>query len=224
MTHNGTALIPATTLESIMRLTGVREEYQAAASARIEAAAVIFSERRNKRQHRKRRPTALLKKMAALSDDLCSAIDQLDEELETDIALWFFNSAASWGVDDDEDELHLYDMKDRLEALSESCRQLAHPRLKKPAHRPQQSFKDPALRGMIYWLQEAIERTGEGKLSLSQDANYEAQGRLPEVLNALRQHIPNVVPTKLPPYPTLVRIMRDARRRYDRPPPPLSRQ
>lgn len=213
---SASTIIPPEHMERILEIAGVSQQFREAAGERIEAAALILSERPTERRRRTARPTAILKKIAKLSDELCLAIDLLDEELEAAIALWFYNSAAQIDNDDD-DEFPLYEMKERLEALATSCRQLSQPRAKKAAHRPKQSFKNPVLRALIYNLQAAIEGLGDGKLTLSQNSNYKAQGRLPDVLGLLRKSIPAVVPAELPPYPTLVRILREGRRHGDAP-------
>jgi hypothetical protein len=74
---------------------------------------------------RRRPPQAktLLKRVAKLSDELCDAIDQLEEKLDAKSSFSFW-----WSVSDDEDEdLDQFRLTSQLRALAEACIRTSEP-------------------------------------------------------------------------------------------------
>lgn len=213
-------IIPAGQLRRIFEITGVRADHQGAAAERIQAAVVVLPRSEPRKRPLRRR---LLKKVAELSKGLRSQIELLDEEEEVVIGYIAFSN-----LDDDDDECYLQELKWRLEQLAAACHFRAAPAFRRPSNRPKGSFQYKPLRAFIYNLQIAVEKIGEGKLSLSQKISkknsphleFVNQGRLREVLEILRPYIPDVIPSPLPSQITLIRILRDARHRDEGPPSP----
>jgi hypothetical protein len=214
----------AAAMESVLTLCGVQSRRSAASREHMEFAMAQSAELAERRRRpRLPLPRAELAAVARLCDELREAVDALDEKLDKPIALWFWSSAASLGADGEDREFDLYEMSERLEALSDSCRNLSRPRLKKPAQRPPGTFQNPALRSLIFDLYVAIVKIGHGRLTLSQDLDWSARGTLPQTLEILRPWLPGVVPRRLP-YSTLRRILHSAPRRDDGPPSPKLNQ
>jgi hypothetical protein len=205
-------------LERILAVTQVPDLHQSAARERIQAAAVIsdgrFSGRRRKRYRRPQR--ALFKRIAELSDDLHDGLLQAHDILgPNNIYFYMFatsdpNLSLYDSEDDNDDEFTYYDLMDRLENLAEYCRSSLTEPPKKVAHRPTGSVQYPALSFLVCELHGAIVKTGHGKLTLSGNGD-EATGSLVDTLKILRRPLPEIVPRKLPSYPTLHRMQVAAR-------------
>lgn len=220
--HGGAAL--ASAIDNVLALSGVESRKSAASREHMEFAICQSTELAERRRRPRRRlPRAELAAVARLSDELREAIDLLDEKLDRPIALWFWSSAASLSEDHDDRDFDLSEMRERLEALGESCRNLARPLVKKPPQRPLGTFQNPALRSLIFDLHAAIVKIGRGRLTLSQDLDWSARGTLPQTLEILRPWLPGVVPRRLP-YSTLRRILHSAPRQDDGPPSPKLNQ
>ena len=111
--------------------------------------------------------------------------------------------------EDDDDDFTTAMLQDRLEKLSQYCRSLIVPGTKKVANRPAGSVQHTPLRFLINQLYEAIVNSGRGRLTLSGDYD-EPKGSLIDTLRILNRPLPEIVPAKLPSYPTLRRILGDA--------------
>jgi hypothetical protein len=213
--------IPDEELERILSVTGVLHHRKAVRESIKTTADMALDRFSHERRRITRSERATIKLVANLSDELSEAISRLDGGLDPRLALWFWN----WAVrNDDDDDFSLYDLQDRLDALAESCRELTAPPKKKAPNRPAGSVQYPVLRMLVVNLYGAIVIIGGGKLTLSQSVRSgDATGLLPAVLKILRRHLPEVVPARLPPYPTMRRIIREAADRdgglLARPPP-----
>jgi hypothetical protein len=95
----------------------------------------------------------------------------------------------------------LFDIPLRYLTMSEPKKQVSN--------RPRGSTQNPILRKLIFQLYLSLERA-TGKLTLYQ-AEGEARGTLPAVLELLRPFLPDVIPVHLP-YETLRDIRKSARK------------
>jgi hypothetical protein len=205
-------------LERILAVTQVPELHQSAARDWIKVAALIsdgrFSGRRPKRYSRPQR--VLLKRIAELSDYLHDCLLQAHDILgPKNLYFYMFATKDPWYLydseNDNDDEFTYYDLMDRLDNLAEHCRSsLTEPPKKVAAHRPAGSVQYPALTFLVCKLHDAIVKTGHGKLTLSGNGD-EATGSLVDTLKILRRPLPEIVPGKLPSYPTLHRMQVAAR-------------
>ena len=201
-------LISDEDLECIFRATRVPENYRVAATRGIQFAILRTQNRARRMQVSRysRSTKGCLRRIENLSNELHEAISRLRK---LDQRLYSSISFSDWVIADDEDEddvLSLFELEECLEELAESCRRLKC-RTKKAPNRPRGSVKNPTLQWLIFELYDAIVRIGRGKLSLSRDPDDRPKGAIIDVLKILQRSLPGIIRTRLPPYPTLRRII-----------------
>jgi hypothetical protein len=189
-------------INSVLSKTEVKDHQ----AARIKLSVLMMTMKQvaeRKRSPDRKPPKKLFALIIRLTNELVEAIDRLDEELDPSLASWFCYRAAALYDDDDDREFDLYEMRDRLEALADSCAQ--RPRPQKPPNRPRGSFQHPELRKLVSDLYKAIVTVGGGELTLS-ERDERATGTLPAALDILRHCLPEIIPRTVT-YSTLRRIL-----------------
>jgi hypothetical protein len=201
-------VLPYEDATEILRVTGVPKKYQKVVRKEVESAvlrALSMWAGPSKRPPPLGRDAVLAaKRVATLCKHLQEAITELGRHnIEPSVQI-------GWAWDED-DEFSLFDLDERLNALSDSCRHLITPHEKKAPNRPRGSVAHPRLRLLIPFLYTAIVKLGRGKLTLGRTDTGEATGTLPATLQIVRRCSPELVPERLPAFSTLRRLMKLAR-------------
>jgi hypothetical protein len=206
-------------LDEILRITDVAQEHRDFVRLTISKALNVPRIQHRRGPYRSPFPPdliRLLKRTAQRSSDLRSTVNELlgrRHELPT----WFPLYAVAVRPDQDEFD-DLYALNERIAALALNCAGMAITRLstrkKKAPHRPRGTIKHPTLSHLIRALHEGIAERCGGKLTVSKNESGKCKGTLPAVFTVLRDIAPEIIPSVLPPYSTLRRLLHDAERRH----------